>query len=696
MSTEVSECPHHYCLHYVGSELRLAITQDELRQLARKEQNAGRRPASLDDVRDLGTAHYSLSFDDAHRSILEHAAPVLKELDIPATLFVPTAYVGTSPNFLTWDELRELRDLGWTLGSHSVSHVRFAQRIYDEDEAAHAERLREECERSRDAMERALGTAPRLFAYPYGETSALAREAVQSAGFTAAFSVAANLDWEGDMLAIPRLAGEGYARKEVTSRSEEPISISVVVPAYNRAHILSEVVTRLASQTYPEDRYEVIVVDDGSDDDLSPIFEEMPDNVRCVRHGDANFRAGQARQLGADLAKHDIVAFLDADIVVGEDYLWHLDWVHRSTPDAVVLGYLSGYNLHSMGHIHAIDSIRGANLDEVAVIPDRSREPVLRTCLDNVDWLVDPWRLCYTGNVSFPKELLARIGGFAQGFVGWGLEDVDLGYRLHQAGAAYVFSRYALGYHVEDEQESSPNNPFRRSKPQKSDFEGYLRNLEILGARHADDEVMRDYVGQNIIDVDETCTRPYTVGIEFGGSASLEGPYHDLLHRRVVGGVPEHELLDRIAYAQKVGAKSVYLLGGAPAEHPAFLRVVRQAKSAGLWVAMRSVVYPFSDPKLAAAARDAGLDSVTCEVHSLGGHDDADARNLQGLRALLKAGVECQARIIVTPRTLAAFPQTLKTFESEGVVVDEVEVTEAALMGQVREMSPVSVAPAAP
>ncbi|MFT5357269.1 MAG: glycosyltransferase involved in cell wall biosynthesis/peptidoglycan/xylan/chitin deacetylase (PgdA/CDA1 family), partial [Polyangiales bacterium] len=525
----MSECAQHYCLHYVSegpSSRRLAITQDELRHLVQAERDAGRRNASLADVANIGAAQYSISFDDAHRSVLDHAAPVLQALGVAATLFVPTAYVGTSPEFLNWDELRALRDLGWTLGSHSVSHVRFGQRIYDENEAAQAQRLREECEGSRDAMDRALGVAPAIFAYPYGEVTPLARAAVESAGFTAAFSVATNLDWDGDMLAIPRLAGEGYARDKAAAPSETPVSISVVVPAYNRAHILSEVVTRLASQTYPEDRYEVIVVDDGSDDDLSPIFEEMPDNVRCIRHGDTNFRAGQARQLGADHAKHEVLAFLDADIVVGEDYLWHLDWIHRTTPDAVVLGYLSGYNLHSMGHIHAIESMRGANLSEVAIIPDRSREPVLRTCLDNVEWLEDPWRLCYTGNVSFPKALLKRIGGFAEGFVGWGLEDVDLGYRLHQAGAAYVFSRYALGYHVEDEEEPSPNNPFRRVEPETNDFEGYLRNLSILGRRH-DDEVMRDYVRQNIVDVEETCSRPYTVGIEFGGSASIEGPFHD-------------------------------------------------------------------------------------------------------------------------------------------------------------------------
>src|SRR5690606_32649826 len=154
---------------------------------------------------------------------------------------------------------------------------------------------------------------------------------------------------------------------------DEPLGISVVVPAFDRVRILSDVVTRLASLEYPEDRYEVIVVDDGSREDPSPIFREMPANVRLVRQGDDRFRAGQARQRGAAEARFSYLAFLDADVAVGPDFLWHLDWVHRRVPDAVLLGYLSGYNLHDLGHVHAPDAVIGQDLASLALIPDRSR-----------------------------------------------------------------------------------------------------------------------------------------------------------------------------------------------------------------------------------------------------------------------------------------------------------------------------------
>lgn len=205
---------------------------------------------------------------------------------------------------------------------------------------------------------------------------------------------------------------------------------------------------------------------------------------------------------------------------------------------------------------------------------------------------------------------------------------------------------------------------------------------------------MRAYVAQNRADVEETCSAPFTVGIEFGGDASQRSPFHALLHRRAIGGVPEHELLDRIAYAKKVGAKSVYLLGGAPAEHSAFLNVVQDAKEAGLWVAMRSLVYPFARRGLAAAAKRAGLDSITCEVHSLGSQAAVGVR--EGLDALLAAQIECRGRIIVSPDTAADFEDTVKAFETLEIAIDEVEVTDPSLMASVQRLSPVEVAPAAP
>lgn len=647
------------CLHYVSAEAgarRLALSDTQLRALVERERAVGRASASLADYLGAPPAadRFTLSFDDAHRSVLERAAPVLASLGETATLFVATAWVGTSDEWLDWDDLRRLRDLGWTIGAHSVTHPRMSWALYDETPARHAARLREECERSRAQLAQALGEPPALFAYPYGEDPAIAREAARAAGFAAAFTVRDSSTWDGDRMSIPRI--DVFEAEGLVRGAAEPLEISVVVPAHDRSAILGEVLGRLAAQSYDPERYEVIVVDDGSTEDLSRVVPDDP-RFRLVSHdgADARFRAGQARAHGAALAQKPILAFLDADVAVGKDFLWALDWVHARWPRTALFGYLSGYNLHDLGFVHTLAQVRGVDpIESVPVIPDRQREPVARAVLDNVDWLQDAWRLCYTGNLSLPRALFDEIGGFSEAFTGWGLEDVDLGYRLHRARAGFVFSRFALGYHLVDPAEPTARNPFRRPTPARQDFAGYLENLEVLRAQHGDDPVMRAYVEHTLLDVEETCTRPDTVGIEFGGAAARRPPFHAKLHRVQPGGVPTEELLDRVAYAVKIGARRLWLCGGEPAEHPALLRVLGAAKQQGLKSGMQTMAHAF-DAQLAREAARLGLDHATllvlaCEPES---HDallgaGAWARFTAGVQALREAKIHLSAHVAVS------------------------------------------------
>ena len=642
------------CLHYLaapGQRRRLAITPADLDAIVARERAAGRLAGTLADA--LDPKRFVLTFDDAHRSLLDLAAPQLRALDCSATVFVPTDYVGMSDEVLSWDDLRALRDAGWTIGAHSRTHARMSWRLYDEDDAAYAHRLDDEASRSRELLEEKLGIAIRDFAYPYGDITPAARAAVERAGYERAFTVSDSLEWSGDALAIPRLDGM-EAHGLVRARSEEPLPISVIVPACDRHATLTKVVKRLAAQTYPREKYEVIVVDDGSKTSLRSCLEGAPDNVRLIENAgkQGTFDAGGARQRGADEAKFETLAFLDADVAVPRDFLWALEWVHQRTNDAVVLGYLSGYNLHDIGFTHSVDDVKNG---DPAIIVDRSREPALRACFDNVDWLEEPWRLAYTGNLSTTKAALARAGGFAREFSGWGLEDLDLGYRLFKTGAAFVFSRFAIGYHVVDASETDvPRNPFRRAKPERAMFAGYEKNLATLVALHPNDAAIDRFAAQARADIDETCGRPSTVGVEFGGACALECRFHREIHRCQPGGVSTHDLLDRLAYAVKVGAKRLYLLGGDPAMHPGFLTFVRAAKAAGLGIASETTALPFAREGFARAARDAGLDRAVVEIVALDGraYDDVTRSKgrfpefLSGVARLREAGISCGARVV--------------------------------------------------
>lgn len=120
---------------------------------------------------DLPEKSALVSFDDGYTSMLHNAAPVLARFSCPAVLFVPTNFVGGTNVFdqdnepvetmCTWDELRELRDRGWSIQSHSRSHTTFSHLSPDE--------IRIELEASKQLLEAELERPVTAFAFPYGD-----------------------------------------------------------------------------------------------------------------------------------------------------------------------------------------------------------------------------------------------------------------------------------------------------------------------------------------------------------------------------------------------------------------------------------------------------------------------------------------------------------------------------------------------
>lgn len=87
------------------------------------------------------------------------------------------------------------------------------------------------------------------------------------------------------------------------------LTVSVVIPTYNRVHLIARAVTSALANVAPGD--EVIVVDDGSTDDTLAKLAVFGDRIRAIRGRHAG--AGAARNTGIAAARGDLVAFLDSD-----------------------------------------------------------------------------------------------------------------------------------------------------------------------------------------------------------------------------------------------------------------------------------------------------------------------------------------------------------------------------------------------
>lgn len=175
------------------------------------------RVVPLSDVvsgRAAGPRTVALTFDDGYRSVLEHGVPVLERLGLPATMFVPTAYLGDENRWnpptgldltiLAPDELRELERRGVAVESHGHAHI--DMRRAGEDE------VRADLLASQAILADVVGRRPTLLAWPFRTATPGAQRIAADLGFDVAFSI--------DLPDAGRLA---WPRPQVTPRDGMPL-----------------------------------------------------------------------------------------------------------------------------------------------------------------------------------------------------------------------------------------------------------------------------------------------------------------------------------------------------------------------------------------------------------------------------------------------------------------------------------------
>ena len=122
----------------------------------------------------------AITIDDAYLSVYQHAWPRFKALGLPFTLFVATDPVDRGVRgYMTWDQIRELKEGGAGIGSQTASHLHMANSSVLAN--------RRDLDTSNERFKEELGTRPSLIAYPYGEASKRVMELVRSTGFNAGF-----------------------------------------------------------------------------------------------------------------------------------------------------------------------------------------------------------------------------------------------------------------------------------------------------------------------------------------------------------------------------------------------------------------------------------------------------------------------------------------------------------------------------
>ena len=127
-----------------------------------------------------------ITFDDGYADNYKYAYPILKERNMRATIFVISDYVGLYPNYLTWNEILEMKEHGIEFGSHTLNHA-----VLTECSRYEAEK---QLTNSKAAIEWKTGQEINMLAYPCGFQTKEIQELVKNCGYRAAFTVSLAYD----------------------------------------------------------------------------------------------------------------------------------------------------------------------------------------------------------------------------------------------------------------------------------------------------------------------------------------------------------------------------------------------------------------------------------------------------------------------------------------------------------------------
>jgi len=151
----------------------------------------------------------ALTFDDGYSDFYSSAAPVLRRLKFPATIFVPTAFCGASSGWpgqsawvnpqplLDWSQVAALAREGFSFGAHSITHPSLP--------ALSSEEAKHEIGGSKTELEERTGQKVEFFAYPYGRWNPAVRAMVQEEYRGACSTGAGVVEPDADPFALPRV-----------------------------------------------------------------------------------------------------------------------------------------------------------------------------------------------------------------------------------------------------------------------------------------------------------------------------------------------------------------------------------------------------------------------------------------------------------------------------------------------------------
>lgn len=251
------------------------------------------------------------------------------------------------------------------------------------------------------------------------------------------------------------------------------MEVSVIIPTYNKCSRLEITLETLYGQLDYRDNYEVIIIDDGSNEETFKKLKKLRNKYGFILYSNTNKGRAYARNVGIEKSKYNTLIFIDDDVILSPDFIrYHLE--NQNKIPAIVHGTIKNF---VYSYLFA-DPISGELFSHVDVsnfpttyvdylrenckllktgtykeIFRRSKTNKLEskiTEIQNTKKQQMEWLFFTGGNISCPKAWLQDVGGFDVNFgTRWGAEDLELGYRLKKMGRTFVCCEKASCCHID-------------------------------------------------------------------------------------------------------------------------------------------------------------------------------------------------------------------------------------------------------
>lgn len=253
---------------------------------------------------------------------------------------------------------------------------------------------------------------------------------------------------------------------------------SIIIPSYNSSDSLTKTLLSLEMQKPSELDFEVIIVDDGSTTPVKKIVSGVSKYLSyspVIVRKEKNSGISQTRNIGASLAKNEILVFIDSDIVLTQNYLYEHLVRHSLIKKAVLVSFKENVNSRDK-------RISRSSIKQGIALPDYKNDLRITKYLDkdSLGYYADTYvmqgdvfsiltqtnyfkdlgygrrigvfdlpSMVVGHNFTMPRKLFHSIGGFDNAIEGYGLEDSYIGIKAIAAGA-FVIPVLSCGvYHID-------------------------------------------------------------------------------------------------------------------------------------------------------------------------------------------------------------------------------------------------------